>query len=218
MPRETIDCPLYSVCYLCIRKTNHFYVRELLLGRYSHASAARRPTWHPQPAYRDRLSRQHRRQNFGRNPPLGCGACATRMARRNQGAATGSRRRSRAGLCDGHRQGSATDMARPPEGSGRRARPAADRTLREGLRRSEGHAERVPAAGHRTRLYQLRTARVATARQRLRSIPSDRLFLETDMSGEEIESVYRRAADIRNEPAESLRDAVHTNYLNLFGL
>ena len=47
---------------------------------------------------------------------------------------------------------------------------------------------------------------------------SDRLFLETDMSGEEIESVYRRAADIRNEPAESLRDAVHTNYLNLFGL
>ena len=38
------------------------------------------------------------------------------------------------------------------------------------------------------------------------------------MSGEKIESVYRRAADIRNEPAESLRDAVHTNYLNLFGL
>ena len=38
------------------------------------------------------------------------------------------------------------------------------------------------------------------------------------MSGEEIESVYRRAADIRNEPAESLRDVVHTNYLNLFGL
>ena len=55
-------------------------------------------------------------------------------------------------------------------------------------------------------------------RRTLRSIPSDRLFLETDMSGEEIESVYRRAADIRNEPAESLRDAVHTNYLNLFGL
>lgn len=58
----------------------------------------------------------------------------------------------------------------PPEGSGRRARPAADRTLREGLRRSEGHAERVPAAGHRTRLYRLRTARVATARQRLVSV------------------------------------------------
>ena len=55
-------------------------------------------------------------------------------------------------------------------------------------------------------------------RRTLRSIPSDRLFLETDMSGEEIKSVYRRAADIRNEPAESLRDAVHTNYLNLFGL
>ena len=55
-------------------------------------------------------------------------------------------------------------------------------------------------------------------RRTLRSIPSDRLFLETDMSGEEIESVYCRAADIRNEPAESLRDAVHTNYLNLFDL
>ena len=61
-------------------------------------------------------------------------------------------------------------------------------------------------------------ARAGVGTMTLRSIPSDRLFLETDMSGEEIESVYRRAADIRNEPAESLRDAVHTNYLNLFGL
>ena len=45
------------------------------------------------------------------------------------------------------------------------------------------------------------------------------IYLDTAATSyQKPESVYRRAADIRNEPAESLRDAVHTNYLNLFGL
>jgi len=236
MPRETIDCPLYSVCYLCIRKTNHFYVRELLLGRYSHASAARWPTWHPQPARRDRLSRQHRRQNFGRNPPWDAERAQREWLdgiRELQPAAVGE-----VGLdyaTDIDREAQRTWLARQRDLAAELGLPLIVHCVRayddlkamlsgfplpvivHGFTGSEQLASQLLDRGWYLSFGKT-VERSPKTRRTLRSIPSDRLFLETDMSGEEIESVYRRAADIRNEPAESLRDAVHTNYLNLFGL
>lgn len=50
----------------------------------------------------------------------------------------------------------------------------------------------------------------------LKSAPSDRLFLETDDSREDIMSLYRRAADILSMPADSFKNMIGQNIRNVF--
>ena len=51
----------------------------------------------------------------------------------------------------------------------------------------------------------------------LREIPSDRLFFETDDSPAAIETIYARAAEVRQTTVEELRRATAENYRQLFG-
>ncbi len=47
-------------------------------------------------------------------------------------------------------------------------------------------------------------------------VPPDRLFLETDSSAIDIAEVYRRAAMLRGETEESLRNSIFRNFARLF--
>lgn len=51
----------------------------------------------------------------------------------------------------------------------------------------------------------------------VRTIPDDKLLVETDMSAIKIEDIISEIADIRNQDAESLKKAVANNALMLFG-
>ena len=51
----------------------------------------------------------------------------------------------------------------------------------------------------------------------LRTLPADRLFLETDDSDVAIETVYARAAEVRGTTVGKLRRVIAENYRRLFG-
>jgi len=51
----------------------------------------------------------------------------------------------------------------------------------------------------------------------LRAAPPDRLFFETDTSATPIETIYARAAALRGETIEELKQATRINYERIFG-
>lgn len=51
----------------------------------------------------------------------------------------------------------------------------------------------------------------------LRTLPADRLFLETDESEISIEAIYRQAAELRGCTPEELRTGIWENYKRIFG-
>lgn len=55
------------------------------------------------------------------------------------------------------------------------------------------------------------------AKETLRRIPSELLFLETDDADVHIADVYRNAADLLGCPAGSLAGRIHENWLRVFG-
>ena len=50
----------------------------------------------------------------------------------------------------------------------------------------------------------------------MRTVPLDRMFLETDDSGADIHSMYKGAADAMGISEEELRDSLHRNIRNVF--
>ncbi len=50
----------------------------------------------------------------------------------------------------------------------------------------------------------------------VRTVPRNRLFLETDNSGADIHSIYKGVADVTGIPEEELRDSLHRNIRIVF--
>lgn len=51
----------------------------------------------------------------------------------------------------------------------------------------------------------------------LRTVPDERLFLETDEADTPIEEIYRQVAALRNTPIDTLKQSIYKNYKTLFG-
>jgi len=62
-----------------------------------------------------------------------------------------------------------------------------------------------------------RTFRSPKTLETLRTISSDRLFLETDISQTQIESIYSRAAEAMGVDLGDLRAQIYDNYEKIFG-
>ncbi|HJI18462.1 MAG: TatD family hydrolase [Alistipes sp.] len=81
---------------------------------------------------------------------------------------------------------------------------------------SPQQAARALAAGYCLSFGE-RTFRSPRTTEVLRTLPADRLFLETDDSDVAIETVYARAAEVRGTTVGELRRVIAENYRRLFG-
>ena len=80
---------------------------------------------------------------------------------------------------------------------------------------SPQQAARAVAAGYYLS-FGPRSLRSPRTVQALATVPSERLFLETDDDPTPIESVYAEAARLLGLPLDRLREALYTNYLRIF--
>lgn len=80
---------------------------------------------------------------------------------------------------------------------------------------SPQQAARAVAAGYYLS-FGPRSLRSPRTVQALATVPSERLFLETDDDPTPIESVYAEAARLLGLPLDRLRETLYTNYLRIF--
>lgn len=144
------------------------------------------------------------------------------------------RRRDRPRLPASRPRGATADFRRAAA-TGRGGRKTCRTALREGIRGDDAAAQTVPPAGrHLPRVH--RFARTGRTRRRrgyylsfgsrslrsprtvraLGSIPTQRLFLETDDAPATIESVYATAARLLGMPLDRLKETIYNNYLHIF--
>lgn len=80
---------------------------------------------------------------------------------------------------------------------------------------SPQQAARAVAAGYYLS-FGPRSLRSPRTVQALATVPSERLFLETDDDPTPIESIYAEAARLLGLPLDRLRETLYTNYLRIF--
>lgn len=92
------------------------------------------------------------------------------------------------------------------------------RWLIHGFRKNKELARRLLAAGFDLSVgaYALRPKPALI--EMIQCVPIDRLHLETDHSGEEIDEVYRAVAQIRNMTEQELMSQMQANWCGLFGV
>lgn len=163
------------------------------------------------------------------------GGCRRRSCDRAGACRPGTdRRRDRSRLPASRPRGATADFRRAAA-TGRGGRKTRRTALREGIRGDDAAAQTVPPAGrHLPRFigspeqaaravaagYYLsfgsRSLRSPRTVRALGSIPTQRLFLETDDAPATIESVYATAARLLGMPLDRLKETIYNNYLHIF--
>ena len=154
------------------------------------------------------------------------GGCRRRSCDRAGACRPGTdRRRDRSRLPASRPRGATADFRRAAA-TGRGGRKTRRTALREGIRGDDAAAQTVPPAGrHLPRVHRFARTGRTRRRRRLRSprtvralgsIPTQRLFLETDDAPATIESVYATAARLLGMPLDRLKETIYNNYLHIF--